>query len=143
MKRSIKKGHSLLVKGLKLFPHDAEMSRGYAIGLFRTHRYKETVKYFRKAIDYSNGNIKYRAELALVLYELGNACREEYKNQLRQCFLMEKNREILMPIDNYYLGLAYFLDSQPEVANSQYRLSKDDRKISSWPYYDELTSKTG
>lgn len=135
---SLIKEERLLKSGIRMFPEDYEMLRRYALFLWETGDSKKAIYYLKKAIEFSHGQIKYRAELALIYSEIGN--NRELRNQLEECFGLEKNHAIFTATDDYYLGLAYYLNSEHQIAKNKYNLSRQDKQLLSWPYYDRLIS---
>lgn len=143
VQNKVNKEEGLLKYATGKFADDPEIWRRYAIYLWETRqgpaKNPQVIECFQKAIELSNGYIKYRAELALILKATGD--EPESREQLAKCFEIEHEPGPITGIENYYLGLAYYLVNKPEIARHRYELSKKDSQLKNWPFYNQLTQK--
>jgi len=92
---------------------------------------KEAINSYLKAIDILPDKLVYKTELASIYKVLG--LFEEMRLLLKECFKLAEQKKIETDREVYYLGYAYFLDEQYNIAQYLYRKSKMN-----WDYYEKL-----
>jgi tetratricopeptide (TPR) repeat protein len=128
--------HSLvgqvLVRAIDLYPLEAAIVRQWAVYKSDGGDFEAAIAYYEKALRLDPNNLRCLAELAMLTKAVGG--RHGWRELVRNCL----NASSLSPTDEYYLGLAHFLDGRKETARYHHERSQQSATCAHWPYYEEL-----
>jgi tetratricopeptide (TPR) repeat protein len=129
------KQYEMLNQAIQLFPRDAQICRSLAAYFINRGEWDLALSYFKKTVSLSPHEIRYRAELALLSHRIRNSA--DFDHQVEKSLTLPATNYT----EHYYLGLIYYLIGKFERALDEYKYAKKDRKLATWPYYDELVDK--
>jgi tetratricopeptide (TPR) repeat protein len=119
-------------RALELYPLDADIMRQCAVYEVWRCRFDVAVRYYQKALRIDPANVRCTSELALLSKKLG--VPNGWQKLVQDCL----NSQSLSPTNEYYLGLAHFLDGREETARYFHSRSRQSDICANWPYYSEL-----
>jgi len=125
----------IMQRSIAMFKDDPEMFRSSAGQSLYDFNVESTIQFLRKAIRLAPESVIYQAELASILYYIGNM--EASRRTAKACLELEEN--VQTSRDNYYLGLAYYILGKREVADNKLEKARRmDSIIAGWPIYEKL-----
>jgi tetratricopeptide (TPR) repeat protein len=122
----------ILTRAIELYPQDADIIRQLAVYNTGLGHYKAAIGLYQKALRLAPGNPRCLVELAMLKRFLGD--HSDWRPLVRECFRTLSQGAV----DEYYLGLAHFLDGREETARFFYRQSQRSLICAKWPFYKEI-----
>jgi tetratricopeptide (TPR) repeat protein len=122
----------VLVRAIDLYPLDADVVRQWAVYNADLGKFEAAIAHYEKALRLDPGNLRCLAELAMLVKAVGG--RREWRSLVQDCL----NAPSLNPTEEYFLGLAHFLDGREETARYYHRRSQRSATCANWPYYKDL-----
>lgn len=115
------------------FPEHPAILRQWAVHQAENGDHCAATAQYRHAVRRNPNDMRLLSELAMLLKGTGDP--EGFRQLVRRCFDLVPND----PTEEYFLGLAHFLEGREETAHFYHMRSRRSAICREWPYYRELT----
>ncbi len=130
----------VLQRAMHIHPFDVDLIRQWAAYNSECGNLQDAITSYEKALGLQPGNLRCLAELALLLKTVGGGRsaggRSAWSELVQKCL----DAHEMNPTDEYYLGLAHFLEGREETARYHHGRSQLSETCAGWPYYNELAN---
>jgi tetratricopeptide (TPR) repeat protein len=124
----------VLQRALHHYPYDVDLIRQWAAHHSECGNLDEAIAAYEKVLGIQPDNLRCLAEHALLLKTVGG--RGGWRELVKKCL----DAHALSPTDEYYLGLAHYLEGRIETARYHHGRSQRSALCAGWPFYDELVN---